>query len=45
MAADTADVIKLRDSILAFVLESLPSHELDESAMTKEPPVFLLLLR
>jgi hypothetical protein len=45
VAAKKADVIALRASILGFVLESLPSHELDESAMKKEPPVFLLLLR
>ncbi|WP_395737930.1 hypothetical protein [Prosthecobacter sp.] len=45
VSAEVADVIALRDRILAFVLESLPSHELDESAMTKEAPVFLLLLR
>ena len=45
VAAKKADVMVLRERILAFVLESLPRHELDESAMTKEPPVFLLLLR
>ena len=44
-AAKKTDVMRLRESILAFVLEALPSHELDEASLTKEPPVFLLLLR
>ena len=45
VASKKSEVTALRERILAFVLESLPSHELDESAMIKEPPVFLLLLR
>lgn len=45
VTAKKADVLLLRESIMAFVLETLPSHELDEASMTKEPPVFLLLLR
>ena len=45
VSAKKADVLQLREGILAFVLESLPSHELDETLLTKEPPVFLLLLR
>lgn len=45
VAAKKAEVLKLRANILAFVLEALPSHELDEASMIKEPPVFLLLLR
>ena len=45
VAADKASVLKLRARILAFVLDSLPSHELDESTLVKEAPVFLLLLR
>lgn len=45
VAAKKADVVALRERILAFLLQSLPSHELDESALKKAPPVFLLLLR
>jgi hypothetical protein len=45
VAAKKADVLQLRENILAFVLGALPSHELDEASMIKDPPVFLLLLR
>lgn len=45
VAAKKAEVLRLREEILAFVLETLPSHELDEASLTKEPRVFLLLLR
>lgn len=45
VAAKKTDVLALRERILAFLLETLPSHELDEASLKKEPPVFLILLR
>ena len=45
VSAERTAVILLRTQILTFILESLPSHELDEAGLKKEPPVFLLLLR
>lgn len=44
VASPKSEVDALRAAILAFVLESLPSHELDESLLLKEPPVFSLVL-
>ena len=44
VASPKVEVDALRASILAFVLEALPSHELDESLLLKEPPVFSLIL-
>jgi len=44
VASPKSEVYALRAAILAFVLETLPSHELDESLLLKEPPVFSLVL-
>lgn len=45
MVALSADEIaELRDRILAFVLDELPSHELGESDLVKEVPVFSMIL-
>jgi len=38
-------LMRLRAAIVSFVLHELPSHELDESLLTREPPVFSLILR
>lgn len=38
------ELTELRDRILAFVLEELPSHELGESDLIKEVPVFSMIL-
>jgi hypothetical protein len=44
VAIPKSELVELRASILAFVLSELPSHELDESLLTREPPVFSLIL-
>lgn len=44
VSATRSEVMQLRSEILAFVLGALPSHELDETLLAKEPPVFSLLL-
>jgi len=45
MVALSADELtELRDRILTFVLQELPSHELGESDLVKEIPVFSMIL-
>lgn len=44
VTSSKSEVVALRAEILAFILEALPSHELDESLLFKAPPVFSLIL-
>lgn len=44
VATPKTDLAALRSDILAFILETLPSHEIDESLTFRDPPIFSLVL-
>ncbi len=44
VASQKSELVALRNGILSFVLATLPSHELDDSLIVKDPPVFSLIL-
>lgn len=44
VCASAEDVAAFRGRVLNFVLATLPSHALDESALLREPPLFHVLL-
>ncbi|ACC72576.1 hypothetical protein PPMP20_26565 [Paraburkholderia phymatum] len=42
---DLPTLDSLRDKVVKYVLEKLPSHEVDSSEIAKDPPVFEIFLR